>query len=250
MLFIHTNEERISDVELDIHVDADSITINNTTYTLTQLKARNDFRPFCLMLFTLSNLGKVAIHTDSGDVYYKTTTLNPIEAFSQSWVSKNKYLYHLQPLQNFPVSMMFYPETKTMTDALLLVQKQSDHVPFSVTIDQEGEKIKYIPDYEGVYISNKTLPKCKLESNNSMVPPDGVDLTFTYRDLNGNNKDVSFTATAKSDKGYISHSKFEVTDGIGKFKFLPLGLSSGEVVKIQSGIGKYTDVCSVELVIQ
>jgi len=253
MLFIHTDEDKTSDVEIKIHVTETSITINSEpfekTYTLDDLNMRNDFRDFCLMMFPLSNIGKIQMRDDNLNVYYKSPSIPPFDAFSQSYNSKSKYLSHLQAGTNFPICVMFYPETKNFKEAVLIVQKQKDNVPFKITTtNSKGEIIDYSPDYEGPYISNRLLPKCELRAENIVVNKnDQLEIEFIYKNMDSIEMEINFHATVKTDKGYISHSKIDVKHGRGKFKFIPLGLDSGEKATIECGIGKYTSLCDISI---
>lgn len=254
MLFLHTNPERITDVAINIHVTETSITVNDEEYTLEYLKTKNDFRDFCLMLFPLSNLGKVGVAQNINGTekitHYISKSLPPFDAFSISYDSKSKYLSHLQPTLNLPISMAFYPETQNMKDALLIVQKQSSDVPFKITTtDSKKQIIDYVPDYEGLYQPNRILPKCTLKADEVLVSTNGIELEFNYRDMNSIFRPVNCTAVTKTNKGYVSHNKISVVNGIGRFKFIPLGLDSGEKVDVQVGIGKYSKLCNIELTV-
>jgi hypothetical protein len=242
-----TEIKQKSNAEIKIHVTENEFTFNNKVYYLNELKTRNDFRPFCNIVFPLTNFFKIGVKTDAGD-YFKSQPANSFDSFTQSYNSKYKYLNHLHPALDMPVSVMFFPETKNFKEALLVVLKQDDFVPIEVTTtDNSGKIIPYIPDYEGPYLPYSVLPKCLLEVVDS--DSSGTTLQFTYRDLNSVEQHVDFEATARTNKGYISHTKFDVKSGKGTFKFIPLGLSKGEKVTIDAGIGKYTRVASIDVVV-
>lgn len=248
-----TNIKSKSNSEIKVHVTENEFTFNGTTFTLDQLKQSREFRPFCSLVFPLSNIFKTGVKVKVGEnelSYFKSSVLNPFDQHVQSYVSKNKYLNHLHPSLDLAVSVLFYPETKNFKDAVLVIIKQEDHVPLEVTTtDNTGNVITYVPDEEGPHIPNSGIPKCLLTSDKDNVDQSGTTLQFTYRDINSVEQYVDFEATVKSDKGYVSHSKFDVKSGKGTFKFIPLGLSSGEQIKVQVGIGKYTDVVSKVLTI-
>jgi hypothetical protein len=249
-----TDAKKKSNAEIKIHVTENEFTLNGTTFVLKDLKSSNEFRPFINLAFPLSNIFKVGVkvNVDGKELsYFKSTALSPFDQHVQSYVSKNKYLNHLHPSLDMVVSMLFFPETKNFKDAVLQVIQQEDYVPIEVTtIDSSGQIIPYKPDYIGPHIPNSGIPKCLLTSEDDIVDQTGTALSFTYRDINSVEQYVDFEATVKTNKGYISHSKFDVVNGKGKLKFIPLGLSSGEKVKVQVGIGKYTDVVSKTLVVK
>ena len=245
-----TNFNR-SNSAINIHVEEDKFIFNDTTFLLDDLKNSPEFRPFCNFAFPLSNMFKVLIRVENTDlVYYKSALAKPFDTFSQSFNTKSKFLNHFHPTLDFPVTILFYPETKNFKDAHLTVIKQDDHVPFEVTTTNDnGEKVPYVPDYDGPYIPNYVLPKCLLASSPT-VPKDGTIVSFTYRDLNSVEQSVNFEASIKTDKGYISHNKIDIVNGKASFKFIPLGLSSGEKVTIQAGIGRFTNVAKLELTVE
>ena len=249
-----TDTKHRSNALLKIHVTEDNISINDKIFNLDELKTKNDYRSFCNIVFPLGNMFKIVTRLEKdGQLfpYYNSPVLEPFDSYTQSYNSKSKYLNHLFPALDMPVSILFYPETKNFKDALLVILKQEDHVPLEVTTTDNSDKvIPYVPDYEGPYISYSVLPKCLLSSELDIVSNEGTTLHFTYRDINSVEQNVNFVATAKCDKGYVSHSKFDVKEGKGSFKFIPLGLSSGEKVKIQVGIGKYTNIVSKTLVVK
>lgn len=261
MLKIRTDNSKYAYDIIDIHVEENILNINGTDYLLDDLKSRSDFRSFCRYMFPLSNLGKfnlenyikIEVEEENRLLYKPNAAPSPFERYSNSFNTKlagfPQYI-HL----NIPISVIFFPETKNFKDALLIVQRQSEGtwVPLSITTtDSQGNKIPYDPDYEGPLPTNEHLmPKCLLTADSTTVSSSGTTLNFKYRNINAEDVDVDFTATAKCDKGYVSHSKFDVKSGLGSFKFIPLGLESGETVKVQVGIGKYTDVCNVELEIE
>ena len=240
-----------SNAAINIHVEADKFTFNGTTFLLDDLKKSPEFRPFCNFAFPLSNYLKVGNRVPDTDKVFWTPSLGkPFDTFAQSFNTKSKMLNHFYPMFDMPVSVLFYPETKNFKDAQLTVIKQDDHVPFEVTTtNDKGEKVPYVPDYEGPYIPNYVLPKCLLASSPT-VPKDGTIVSFTYRDLNSVEQSVNFEASIKTDKGYISHNKVDVVNGKASFKFIPLGLSSGEKVTIQAGIGRFTNVAKLELTVE
>lgn len=243
-----------SNSEIKIHVTENELTFNGTTFLLEELKKSKEFKPFCNIVFPLSNIFKtgVKVEVDGKElVYFKPNTLNYFDSHVQSYVSKNKYLNHLHPSLDMPMSVLFYPETKNFKDALLTVLQQEDHVPFEVTTtDKSGNIIPYVPDYVGPHILYSGVPKCLLTADKDIVDQTGTSLEFTYRDINSVEQLVNFEASVKTDKGYISHNKFDVVNGKGYLKFIPLGLISGEKVKIQIGMGKYTEVASKILTVK
>lgn len=256
MLRIRTDHTDHSNIIMRMHVTENVFTLNGKNYLLSDIKARSDFRAFSRFIFPFSFLKRTgeafaeAVIVDGQEVHFdKPTPLTPFERYAHTFNSKYSGFPDF-PILNCPLSMIFYPETQNFKDALLIVTKQADVVPLEITIDANGQTVPYVPDYEGPLPTNEhLLPKCSLTAENNVVPFNGTNIIFAYRDIAGMPKAVDFTATVKTDKGYISHNKLDVTGGVGMFKFVPLGLSSGEIAKVQVGIGKYTDVCSVELTI-
>jgi len=260
MLRIRTDYPRHSNIVMRMHVAENVFTLNGRNFLLSDIKSRNDFRSFCRFVFPFSTL-KGSFHDPtfaerivSNNVEYhfdKPAPLAvPFERYSQTYNSKFSEFPDI-PVLNCPLSIIFYPETQNFKDALLIVTRQDDIVPLEITIDDNGQKVPYVPEYEGpLPVNEHLLPKCTLIAENATVSYNGTTLIFTYNDIFGVPKLVDFTATVKTDKGYVSHNKFDVVSGVGKFKFIPLGLSSGEKVKIQVGIGKYTDICNTELTVE
>ena len=261
MLKIRTDYPRYAYSILDIHVEENILNINGTEYQLEDIKSRMDFRSFCLYVFPLSNLGKsnlenyikIDVEGESRLLYKPNAVPLPFERYSNSYNTKfSEFPQYIHI--NCPISVVFYPETKNFRDALMIVTRQSEGtwVPLTITTtDSQGNKIPYEPDYEGPLPTNEhLLPKCLLTADSTTVSSTGKTLNFKYRNINAEDIDVDFTATAKCNKGYISHSKFDVKSGRGSFKFIPLGLDSGEKVKVQVGIGKYTDICNLELTVE
>lgn len=258
MLRIRTDYPRHAYSIIDIHVEEDIIIVNETEHKLEELKARSDFRHFCRYLFPLANHGRtnidnyvsVEVDGESRLIYKPIGAPLAFERYSNSFNTKHTEFPQYTHL-NCPISMVFYPETQNFKDALLTVTRQSEGtwIPLTITTtDSQGNKIPYEPDYEGPLPKNDHLmPKCLLTADSNTVSSSGTTLNFKYRNINAEDVDVDFIATAKCDKGYVSHSKFDVKSGLGSFKFIPLGLESGETVKVQVGIGKYTDICNVEL---
>jgi hypothetical protein len=256
-MFKLITDAKRSNSAISIHVEDDKFTFNEKTFSLDDLRKRNEFKDFVDYVFPLSNTYKIANRiydnkgvpskdTNGNDLmYYTSSVIEPFDAYAQSFNTKNHYLNTLLVNMDMPVHVYFYPETRTFKDALLVVMKQDDHVPFSITTtDAQGNVVPYVPNYEGPYVPNFVLPKCEVTSNLDYVTSSGITLTFKYKDINGVFQPVDCEATAKSDKGYLSHSKFDVKGGFGTFKFIPLGLDVGEEVKIQVGMGKYTNIGS------
>ena len=162
-----------------------------------------------------------------------------------------------------PVKFIKYPETTNFKNGLLIVSKPVtssfyNKVKCVVTIKNEtGEIVDYIPDrlieqYPDEYDETEDfLPKCTLTGNNtvSVTSTSGIELTFSYRDINDNIQSVACSGEIKTDKGYITHRKFSTNDGTFSFKFIPLGLSVGEIAKVQVGLGKYTDIVSKRITV-
>lgn len=261
MLRIRTDlpSNRISNPIMDIHVEETKFMVNGTTYDLDELKSRKDFRPFSRYIFPLSHIRnfpvvdiqEIVVDGETKVLAKLSALQHPFERYSVTYNTKLDRFPELSHLASY-ISMVFYPDTVNFKDALLIVTRQEPYVPLSITTtDSEGNVIPYVPDYEGPLPSNDHLmPKCLLSSDSEIVSATGTTLTFRYRNINSENVNVDFKATAKSDKGYVSHSKFDVVNGVGKFNFIPLGLSSGETVKVQVGIGKYTDICNMELIVE
>lgn len=238
-----------------IHVTENTITYNTVTITLDSIKQRNDFKSFCRFVFPLNlsrikNTGHRYLDPNTGKEYEMLIPTIPFDLYSQTYNSKHNALSHLHMLKT-SMFCIFYPETKNFKDALLFVTKQTEASPLIITTENDkGEIVPYVPEREEFFsINDHILPKCTLTSDSKTVPLEGTNIVFAYRDINGIPKEVDFIATVKTDKGYITHNNLDVTDGIGIFKFIPLGLNTGEKVKVEVGIGNFSNICNVELTV-
>lgn len=259
MLKIRTDYPRLQGSAMEIHVDDYKMIINGTEFHLGDIKERKDFRAFCRYIFPLSNYRgldnqayEIVKIGDEEKIFYKPVALQtPFERYSNSFNTKHSEFPQYSHL-NCPISMVFYPETKTFKDALMTVTRQGEFVPLKITTtDKDGNIIDYKPAYEGPLPTNEHLiPKCELKADKSKVPSNGTVINFTYKDRNAKSVKCDFTATVKVNKGYITHNEFEVKASKGSFKFFPLGLSKGEKVLVQVGIGKYSDIVNMELEVE
>jgi hypothetical protein len=255
-----TNQNAPTDV-IKIHITEDMIDVNDTVITLEQLKARSDFRSFSRFVFPLRSnpdVTKARMMKDSlGGNHFFPLGMMPFEIFAASNVSKvSPYEYSRSTLlTNMMISLVFYPETQNMKQALLIVtEPRSPHTPLIITTtNADGEVIDY-PVTKRLEAMSRTefVPKCTLTCASDQVSSKGMEMTFTYLDIDGMPTTLSepFEATVKTDAGYISHSKITVgADGTAKFTFMPLALNMGDKPTIQVGIGKYTDVASKTLTV-
>ena len=251
---------QINDTEhasaIDLHVEEEKITLNGVPFELNLIKSRNDFRDFNRMVFPLKQISNEYVVEDvSGGKHFYPSAMKPFDLFSYTNVSKMQ-AHEVSQITNFliAVSFVFYPHTTNFKDALLVFAKSIDvNVPLKITTtDSDGNKIDYLPEreFDKKVVHGGFSPKCTLQATSLVVDSLGTDIEFFYRDIAGEAVTCNFTATVKSDKGYISHSKIDVIDGKGKFKFFPMGLSSGEEVKVQVGIGKYTDIVNITLTVK
>lgn len=249
MILIKTDTIHKTKMALFLRVDEEKMTINGREFLLADLQARNDFKPFCSYIFPLSNREAKLQHGEIIYPHYPAMTF-PFERFSETQHNKLASIFpHLQHLF-LPVQVVFYPDTKKFSDALVIVNQQTEDSLIRITSsDHNGNEQEINPHFSGPFsLVNDIIPKCTLEAS-EMVSTRGTTLTFKYHDRQGNFVPATFEATAKADKGFVSHSKFEVVDGIGKFKFIPYGLDNGEKTQIQVGIGRYTDVCSIDITV-
>lgn len=243
---------------LVMNVMDNTLFINKHVFHLEDLKKRNDFRPFCRYVFSMKQIpfvgpkGQIVPHDFVWNYEGKDILILPIaepfERYSTTYNSKHNN-YEPNYFVNV-VSVVFYPETKNFKDAMILIPKAKDGVPQEIMIaDDEKGTIPYVPDFEGPLLDNQhLLPKCLLDGDETVDIGGGI-YEFTYRNIDGVPVSVDFQATAKTDKGYISHQKFDVVKGKGRFKFIPFGLDKGEVATVQVGIGKYSDVVKKEIMI-
>lgn len=248
-----------------IHLTEQEIIINENKIKLGDLKNRSDFHSFSRFVFPLKLLSfnQRTIKDDYGGEHLYPITLNPFELYSAT--ASNKITageLAEQSFQNISVQIIFFPHTKTFKDALLIVNRpNSEYTPFKVTTeDQFGKIVDYnadkqiFLDEDQYYRQNRaltkmTLPKCELELLGP-VSSSGVDIKFTYKDINGQSVDVDdFKIKIKCDSGYINKSEHVTTKDTAIFKFIPLGLNSGDKVNVQVGIGKFTDVASKQFVV-
>lgn len=243
---------------IKLHIEEEKVILNEKEYFLSDIKKRSDFRPFVRYILPLKQTHDVrTVKDDFGGNHWYPYGFKVMEAFSHAANSKNTpgeiaefSLYHMWA----NVSFVFYPESTNFKDALCIVGTPMDkNTPFEVTTLEDGEIVQYNADEAFLtdLPKNQFLPKCELKSATNLVGQGGIQVNFQYKDVYGNAIDVpSFSATVKSDKGYISHRKIDVINGKGSFRFYPLGLTSKETATIQVGIGKFTDVASIQLTVE
>lgn len=238
-----------------LHVEEDKFILNETEFKLEDLRRRSDFRSFSRYIFPLKQTNEPrSINDATGGTHSYPIAYRPFDAFSMTFNSKNTP-FEMSEMSWFhiseSVSFIFYPNSTNFKDALCIADRAQDqHTPFEVTTMVDGEKVQYTADqvFERDMPKNHFLPQCVLSSEKSVVGQAGIKIDFQYKDVEGNEVETpNFYATTKSDKGYLSHSKFPVKGGKGSFRFYPLGLPKGETVDIQVGIGKFTDVASITL---
>jgi hypothetical protein len=250
-----------SDCSINLHVEEDRIVLNQKEFLYETLLNRRDIRCFSRVIFPL--LPGSTKFIDDGVKYPETKDF--LDSFNDTYVSKMSLLDYAKNWNpgifwnlSVPISFVKYPETTNFKNGLLIVTKPvaTDYSPkvncIITTKNENGDTVSYIPDrsideYPDQYdLTDDFLPKCTLTGNDtiSVGSTSGIELTFSYRDINSNMQFVTCSGEIKADKGYITHRKFSTNDGTFSFKFIPLGLNVGEIAKVQVGLGKYTDVVS------
>lgn len=240
---------------IKLHVEDDFICLNERVFRLDQLKSRNDFRSFVRFIFPMrQGSDSRTIEDAHGGRHFYPHALKFFDQFSMTYNSKVTPEDMAELEFNYfctSISVFFYPETQSFKDALFLVSAPDDpNTPFEITTtDNNGKMVPYLVDelFDSDIPRNHFLPKCEVTASKDVVDKAGTKITFTYKDIKGEAQKINFKATAKSDSGYISHRKFNVVDGVGSFYFFPMGLSKGEDIKIQIGIGNFTEVVSIDL---
>jgi hypothetical protein len=236
---------------IELHIENDYIVFNNRRFDFNDLKIRPEFRPFTRWIFYAYRQTN-AVTTDRFGVEWPIPipVEQPVEIFSITNISK-------AVPGNIPIPFMYghtlvsfvvYPESTGFKDSLCIATRSNnDSVPFNVTTkNNSDETVGYSADrvFSGDMPKNEFLPKCRLTKTKDN---DKYNMRFTYKTVSNTASNSSFIATVKTNKGYVSHQKVEVENGTGEFVFIPLGLSNGEIAKVQVGIGKFTDVVSAEI---
>lgn len=73
---------------------------------------------------------------------------------------------------------------------------------------------------------------------------DGVDVSVSLKDSNGDLIDRSCTVYFECDSGYLSKRKAQLVSGVATTKFIPLGLNAGDLATIKCGYKVFTGVVS------
>jgi len=250
-----------SDSSINLHVEEDKIVLNQKEFSYQTLLNRKDIRCFSRVIFPLLP-GSTKFVDD--DVKYPETK-DFLDIFNDTYVSKMLLLDYVKNWNpgifwnlSVPISFIKYPETTNFKNGLMIVTKPvvTDYSPkvncIITTKDESNTIVNCVPDrsideYPDQYdLTDDFLPKCTLTGDNTISASSfsGIELTFTYKNVNGLAQSVACSGEIKADKGYITHRKFSTNNGIFSFKFIPLGLNVGEITKVQVGLGKYTDVVS------
>ena len=248
MLRIQVDPVTKHEYAIFLHITENALKLNGTTYTLDEIKSLPDFRPFSRFMFPLNVLAdqnKLRLSEGDEKTYPILHPCPPFERYAYTATTKSTK-FSTMHLMACLVGVTFYPHTKNFKDALtIVIAPDIDGLMHITTEDETGQVVPYAPESVKTFLTNEhQLPKCELTSDTDVLTAKGVTFTFVYKDMHGEPQECDFVATAKSDTGYIAHSKFNVVAGKGSFKFLPLGLSAGETVNIQVGIGKYSDMVS------
>lgn len=240
---------------IKLHVEEDHIILNETRFDLATVKKRSDFRAFTRYVFPLrQSIEQRTTQDTRGGSHSYPYPFKMFDIFSLSNISK-LVPEEMAEMSFFymacSISVVFFPESTNFKDALIMVPRANDqNTPFEVTTSNDGVIVPYKADefFPEDFPKNHFLPKCEVTSEKTTVDQAGVKINFQYKNVEGLEVAVpDFKATVQSDKGYISHRKFDVKNGKGWFRFYPLGLGKGETVSIKVGIGKFTDVASINL---
>ena len=235
-----------------LHVEEDRIVLNEREHSLYDIKARSDFRPYCKFVYPLkqTSIDQRVIEDSLSGKHSYPYSQNPFDVFSYTSESKlSQHEVEQLILSSTEVSFLFYPNTKNFKDAVLTILKSSDtNVPLKVTtLDENKNIIDYVPDKVIKDNITSVAPKCTLEvvetKTANRLPVSIIE--FTYNDLEGNFIECDFPAYVKASCGYISHRKIYVKNGKARFKYIPMGVESGEKSQIQVGIGKYSIVTKI-----
>jgi hypothetical protein len=253
-MFVLFNTGKSNNNAIDLHVENDRIVINEQEHLLSDVKARTDFRPYCKMTFPLkqTSVDQRTIQDAQGGSHSYPYSLPPFDIFTHTAESKyTQYELSLFTHHIYDVSFMFFPHHNTFKDAVLCVLATTDpNVPFNITTKNNEDIVPYIPDKTITEITgwaDNIYPKCSLYLLNTATVNDQTvhTLEFVYNDLDETPVVCDFTATVKSNKGYLSHQKLDVVDGKAQFKYIPFGLDPTDKADIQVGIGKYSYIAKL-----
>lgn len=189
MLILKTDSPDKHDMAIFLRITKEEICFNSINVTLSDLKARNDFKPFCSYMFPVSFLSTLGqqngnlTHMIEGEeklIHYWVATPNPLERFAESHHNKlNNIFPHLSSVK-IVLQIVFYPETKNFEDALIILNQQTKESLIKITtLDHNGNEQPLEPDYIGPF--NVIIPKCELSMKDSKIKAKGSEIQFTYK---------------------------------------------------------------------
>lgn len=248
MLWIQKNKGMSNMETVILEIQDKRMMFNDHEILWDNLTKRSDFRPFVRYVWPMKETFDKRIwrKAPDGEFYGCPAPHVAYDLFgftTQSKLSLSEWNIFTDSLGPIYLTCIIYPHSTSFKDSILtLTVPPEPKAP--VTYDMEPTRVFE----EGKQIMRSDWqPKCTLECPKKTIPQKGEEITFTYKDHEGNFHPASFKAQVKTNKGFVSHQEIDVVEGIGKFKFIPLGLDKPDEVKIQVGIGKFSDVASIKL---
>jgi len=247
MLWIQKSS-RMSNMEtIILEIQDKRMLFNDHEILWDDLAKRSDFRPFVRYVWPMKETfdRRIWRQAPDGEFYGCPSPHVAYDLFgftAQSKLTMAEWNIFTDSLGPIWLTCIIYPHSTCFKDSIITLTVPRDQKA-PISYDMEPSRIF---EDKRVMVTD-WVPKCSLECAKKTVTQKGEEITFKYADHEGNFHPASFKAQVKTDKGYVSHQEIDVVDGIGKFRFIPLGLEKPDKVKIQVGIGKFTDVASITL---
>lgn len=173
----------------------------------------------------------------------------PVNAYSQTYFSKSP-LRVAQRRYNAD-AILFLPFKATLPcdeDATLhLFAPNAGLVSFIALPEGSTVEQLTIAEVSKRKADGEVFPDLTISAPTTAYSSNGIEATVTCSWRNGGNVPDGEEVFIETSAGYVSKQRAKLVNGQAKFKFIPLGLESGDVAKIQVGFRLFTGLAEAEI---
>ena len=173
----------------------------------------------------------------------------PVNAYSQTYFSKSP-LRVAQRRYNAD-AILFLPFKATLPcgeeATLHLFAPNAGLVSFIALPEASTVEHLTIAEVSERKANGEVFPDLTISAPTTSYSSNGVDVTVTCSWKNGGKIPDGEEVFVETSAGYISKQRVKLVNGQARFKFIPLGLESGDIAKIQVGFRLFSGLDEAEI---
>lgn len=216
-------------ITLTLRIEPEVATLNDVPITLENLKSRSDFYAVSRFVFPFHR------PWDKPDILVSPTNGFNILGFTELSSLRVVEIANIFK-QQYPIQLIFAPDTENFLDAIWLVTVDSS---CGLYCNLQADKVLE-PDVLATKGFRRRLytPRPVITGPGTIKAGEIASLTFQYKNYEDTFKPCNFKSYIKSDAGYLPKNVVEVRDGYADVNVMALGLTPGDTMTVKFGIDK------------